>query len=521
MKNAYKGLIILLTALSLLAACAKDIGNYNYNAINDISISGIADTYQIRGNIDTLKISPSFYSSFNIQDEARYEFLWIAKNAQISEDTVAHTLELNYFVQLAPATYDLDLHVFDKENKMRWTQSTRLVVGTAFSRGIMIIGEDENENVDVDMLVMSADTSVARRLLVGSGLPILKGPISIQYAPSLLANSIKLWLLTESGSYFLDRVTLKSSSENYFGKSVYSQYQLSEDELHPVAIAPQAHNIGGTLGDLFQSARVTVTKGGKMFGPNVIDNAGDFYGNPINVTSGNSDVFYKASPYLFYSARSSSSMIWYDQTNERFLYIPAYYQLNASRTLDDAGGELFPWNQAGSGRTLIYGENTVNSAEAATNGNSFALMKDQQQNLFIYRFYVNGTFPARNGYYPINKTIATDINRASQYAFSSTHSVLFYLVDGKLFAYDYSSGNERLYTLTPTGADPITMIKFDTQINLTANSLYIASYNATDNGVLQRFVLGANPNTLELIPVDNEKWTNLVKVRNISWRGRN
>ncbi|WP_176140952.1 PKD-like family lipoprotein [Sphingobacterium nematocida] len=521
MKYSYKHLLIALTTVGFFAACTKDLGNYHYKDINDISITGLAENYQMRASIDTLKIAPSFSSSLDIQDENRYEFLWIAKDPTRREDTLARTLNLNYFVQIPPGTYALDLHVFDKETNLRWTKSSELVVGSAFSRGIMLIGEDENEHVDVDMLVMAADTSVARRLLVGSELPKLKGPISIQYAPSLLDPYVKLWLLTESGSYFLDRTTLNSSVENNFGKSVFSKYPLTAEELQPVAIGPQSYNMAGTLGDLFQSARVTVTKGGYMFGPNLVENAGDFFGNPINSTSDNLEVFYKASPYLFYSPRSSASMIWYDQTNERFLYIPTYYFVSASQKLVDAGGELFPWNQAGTGRTLIYGENTLNGDEAATNGNSFALMKDQQQDLFIYRFYVNGAIPARNGYFPINKTIAANIDRATQYAFASNRTVLFYLVDNKLFAYDYNPGNERLYALSPTGSDPITMIKFGTQINLGANSLYIASYNNTDKGVLQRFTMGTNPNTVEITPVANEKWTNLVKVKNISWRGRN
>lgn len=522
MMNTLNNKIYLFFILVIcLQSCDKDLGNYDYKEINEIDITGIAASYMVRTGIDTLKISPEYASSFNIKDENRYEIYWVARNILRTEDTIGRVLSLNYKVQLSPGNYNLYLHVYDKETKIRWIKSVPMEVGTALSRGIMLVGDDEQNNVDVDMITMSGDTSIARGLISGSGLPALQGAIGIQFTPGLLDVTNKLWLMTQSGSYYLERTSFKGNLDNNFEKLVFSNMDLSAADFQPVLIAPSMNSINGTLPDLFQSSRVILTQTGQIFGPNVIENAGDFYTNPINVDADNPEVLLPAAPYLFYSPRSSSSMIWYDKSNERFMLIPSYISTFSSRKLSDGGSDEFSWNQVATGRSLVYGENSVNSDGGASFGNSFALMKDKQKKLFLYKFYVSGAASSKKGYYPIKMDIAADLDRATHYAFSSFRSLLFYVVDGKLYAYDYNPGNERLYNLTPTGADPITMIKFDTEMYPNNNSLYIGSYNASTKGTLQRFTLGANPNSVELAPVVKEKWSNLVKIKNMSWRAKN
>lgn len=513
-------ILFYLLAGILLSSCSKDLGNYEYTEINEVSTTGIEEIYKIRYGVDTLRISPQLLSSQDIQDPDRYDYFWTARDHLVSLDTIGRTLDLNYRVQLKPGVYQLMLSIVDKETKILWRKTTRLEIGSTLSRGIMLIGEDDQQNVDVDMIVMNADTTIARGLISGSGLPPLRGPLNISYVSSWRDADNKLWLFTESGSYFLNRVTFEGSTADIFDKLVFTRHQISSSDLQPVAIAPTFHNVAGTQPDLLGWARVTVTKGGHIFGPNVAENNGDFYGDPVSRTADAPDVLLKAAPYLFYSPRSTSSMIWYDQNNEKFMYIPSYTFNYTSRHLNDTPQDPFPWDQAGTGRKLVYGENTTNSSGGAIFGNSYALMKDAQSRFYIYRFYTNGANPLKTGFFPI-QAIATGIERATHFAFSSTRSVMLYVVDGQLFAYDYNPGNERAYSLAVSGPDPITMIKFDLQINPNVNSLYIGTYNTTTKGTLQRFVLGTDPNTFEITPVLNEKWTDLVKIKNMAWRPKN
>ncbi len=147
-------------------------------------------------------------------------------------------------------------------------------------------------------------------------------------------------------------------------------------------------------------------------------------------------------------------------------------------------------------------------------------MKDADNTHHIYKFYANGTNPAKRNYYMV-KPIATDFAKADHYAFSSKRTVVFYSVGNKLYAYDYNPGNERSYTISNIGNDVVTMIKFDTQIDHLTNSLYVATYNSASKGTLRRFMVGSDPNTVELLLQGNSTWSGLVKIKDINWRAVN
>ena len=241
----------------------------------------------------------------------------------------------------------------------------------------------------------------------------------------------------------------------------------------------------------------------------------DNYLDPVNRLSITSELL-PAFPYLFYPLKSYYGVLWYDTVNDRFLR--ATTTSTTSYTLNDNPSDPFPWNQAGTGRKLIYGENTYNKDGGNYAGNSFALLKDQQDEYFVYKIDAYGTGPRKMGAYQIKKDIATDFDKATMYAFSSLRSVLFYVANNKLYAYDYDKDNEKLYQFDMFGGDEITMIKFDTQINPDANALYVATYNATNKGQLERYVVNTDPNTVTLTIDPTSVWHDLIKVKNFNWR---
>ncbi len=90
-----------------------------------------------------------------------------------------------------------------------------------------------------------------------------------------------------------------------------------------------------------------------------------------------------------------------------------------------------------------------------------------------------------------------------------------------LYAYDYNKGFEKSYTFPELGGDDITMIKFDTQIEHTTNALYIATYNSSAKGRLRRFMVGTDPNTVTITPVERADWDGLIKIKDMNWRAVN
>ena len=65
------------------------------------------------------------------------------------------------------------------------------------------------------------------------------------------------------------------------------------------------------------------------------------------------------------------------------------------------------------------------------------------------------------------------------------------------------------------------MLKFDTQIDGGTNALYVATYNANTKGRLRRYIVGSNPNYVDITPVDRSDWDGLIKIKDMNWRETN
>lgn len=509
--------IIGISLLAMIISCTKDKGNYDYHDINELAIGGLKETYSVLINIDTLHISPTVKMSESVNNPSRFEYIWLAKKGTDFVDTLGTERNLNYPVSLPPDSYTLQVRIFDKETKVLWTEKANLTVGTPYSRGLMLIGEDANGYAEVNMLSMVKDTLTVKDILSESGLPRLRGPINIQHSggnPSYM----RLWAFTNTGSYYLDRLTMKGKPADRFGKLVYTTDPINKETLSPIIMAPQIRDAAGNVGSTL--VRAMLTNDGNIFTSYLSSNAGDFYANPINREKDNFGKLLKAAPYLLYPIGNMNSVVWYDTVNERFMNYYSFILNTFSLPLTDAPGDIFPWNQATTGRSLVYAENTRNSDGGSSNGNSFAIMKDKSNTHFIYKFYANVAAPEKRAMYTVSAA-ATNFDKADFYAFSSNRSVIFYTAGNRLYAYDYNPGNEKSYQFPAIGSDEISMLKFDTQIDPQTNSLYIATYNGTTKGTLRRFIVGSNPNVVELNEAKNSKWSNLIKVKNMSWRAVN
>ncbi|MES2827063.1 MAG: PKD-like family lipoprotein [Bacteroidota bacterium] len=508
--------IIALSFLAMAVSCSKDEGNYDYQPINEVNIQGLNTEYVVRTGIDTLRIQPKITATMDEGDTTRYNYYWIIKLGAFSFDTIGRKKDLVYPVKLNAVPWELFYRVVDKKTGVTWIANAKLNVSTPYSKGILIMGEDEAGYAEAEMLSMLKDTIHIKNLLSKSGLPRLRDPISFVHTGGS-ETYIKLWAFTKSGSYFLDRATLAGKESNNFSRTLFTSEPLDAEGLQPVVLAPQIITAAGGLGSTLY--RAVITKGGDVFAGVPLLMGGDYFNNPINRLASAQQVRIPAAPYIFYPIASMSSIMWYDTRNNRFLNYTGIGSAVASTVLTDLATDAFPWNQP-TGRTLVYAENTRNTDGGSTSGNSFAIMKDANNTHHIYKFYANGTNPAKRALYTI-KSIATDFDKAKFYAFSSNRSVVFYAVGTRLYAYDYNPGFEKIYSFTETGGDEISMIKFDTQIAFATNSLYIATYNSATKGTLRRFKVGTNPNIVELTVEPNSTWKGMVKIKDINWRAVN
>lgn len=502
---------LYLAVILISGGCKKS--SIETKEINEGSISGFLPNYEVIYKADELQITPEINWTQDAGANGSYDYSW--KAIPVATPTAAGTIigkerNLKTQVELNPGDYTLYYRVTDKKTNVAFTKTSSLRVTTVVGRGFLIFGNDNSGNADLQMIAMRAngDELILKNLLLNSGLPILKGAREVYYSGSVSANSTdnrKLWISTNEGSYYIDRNTFRSDPSQTLQS--LSFFSLTFAELtYPVSFAPMSIN-----GVQIPGVRAAIWSNGYLNkNENVAYTAPESYGDWINQVD---NVYARLAPFIAYSPlATSSSLVLFDKDNKRFVYNSNYFYSVIPLTLN---ASKFPWDQSGTGRDLVYMENTVNTEGGAVSGNAYALMKDATNNFHIYKFYPRTRLQI--AYYRPTFNLAPDLDKANKYAFYSNRSYLFYAVGAKLYGYEYSSGNEKVKLIKDFGADEITMLKFDIQNTSTsANDLYVATYSGSTGGTLRKFVVQNNPN--DIVASETKSWSSLNKISSIYWR---
>ncbi len=506
----HKILILLAVLLSLCClSCYDDEGSYDYHEINEVNISNWRENgYMVIYKSDTLRITPlAEYDSLKQepvieftqdQNPDRYEYEWKVKinnvTVQDKEGQVIGTeRNLVFPVTLEPNNYTLYLKVKDKETDLVWISYSYLYVMNVMDKGFLLLGEDEAGNANLDMISMSKDTIILKNLLNDCGLPTMQNPKRVMYTGTYSNDDRYVWITTADEAYYLDPDNLQGSSFNVLKNMIFSAYSLP-DQLIPLDMSAKRFYTSMNM------TRVQLCENyvfaADLYSP-------ESYGNPVNRLSASSDEFFKPYPHIFTNAYYPRAFVLYDETDRCFTSFSTASANNVTQ-LKDKSGDIFPWQQP-EGRNCIYGENTY---EGGTNLLSVALMEDAD-NFYIYKFLVSTSISKRS-FSTIAKGEAPGLRSALLYAFASTRTLVLYAEGNILHAYDYQ--NKRHYQQEMDGE--ITCMEFDVLGN-NYDEIMIATYNEKDKGVVERFLLGSNPNTFELEPIENCRWTGLVKVKDI------
>lgn len=493
-----------------MVSCYDDKGNYDYHDINEITFENIDSIYNLLVNVDTLKIDPVLkMSDGDYRDTERFQYIWSFALDMNTKDTISTERVLNYPITLEPKDYNLYLKVKDLKTEVQWWKKIIVRVGTAFSKGLMLIGEDENGYVDGQMISMGGvDTVLYKDLFKNNGLPQLRGPISFFHTGAIGEDYRQVWVFSESGSYYLNRQTLQGSETDVFENMLTITY---DEPIIPVTFAPELVGPDGKTADNGGPRAFVSSNGYLFYGHSLIN--GNFYAYPTNCLEEDLDKCYFASRYLFYSLNSLNSLIWFSEENGTFYKGGVGYAYSEPITQKDS--DKFNWapEDEESDRELIYGENTWNEVGKDGRTYSFALMKVNGK-AFIYKFDPYNCTATDS--YEVSSEATNDILNADFYTFSSERTLLFYVINGKLYAYDYNPGYEKKEEISLGTTDEITMIKFD----LTAGQgksipLFIATYNSMDGGRLQKYYVGDNPDKVEIKPDAKSVWTGLTESKEI------
>lgn len=501
-----------------LLSCSRDLGNYDYHDINEITVKDLGGNHTLLYKTDTLFINPELEFSLDGDNPDRFEYEWkLVSNSNFTVSAKRGTIigterNLAYPVMASPGSYTLYLKVKDKETSVVWSGYTLLNIKIPSATGFLLIGEDDEGFVEVELVAMSADdTTIIKGLSHDNGVPRFKGAVDILhtggYPPR--PNIVKQWMIGKEDAYFVNPVSFETSPNNIFRPQIFTNYELPQN-IFPVDIAPRINSSSGTLVNGLR--RIVVTNTGHAFTSDLTSGGNDFYGNPVNRLAGVNTSTFKVFSKVMHGPGSLSTYTLFDLDNKRFVY--ASSSAANVNLLSDRPTDPFPWNQTD--RTIVYAENTRNTDGGSFYGNTFALMKNETSGqYFIYKFASTNTPVKRNGY-TVDMNNSSNLAKSKLYAFASLKTALFFVDGSKLYAYDYNISNEKIILIKDFG-DEITMLKCDIQTGVYTD-LYVATYNTSTKGTMHKMVLTNNTNTIELLEDENAKWTGLSKIINMSWK---
>ena len=215
---------VQVLVLPFLLSCSEDDGNYDYRAINDVTISGIEESYTALNGTDKLEISPVISTSFGDDSHLTYEWKVQAVNSpDLNHRAVVGTEKnLSWEVQV-PYTgeWALVLRVTDTETGVVTLASTKVKVTTRTGNGILLIGENLEGKSQVDFISIAGDTLVMKNVMnEGTGFSNSGKPVNIckVLKSSLFQN---IWVMTEEDGWRVNASDFSIMAGSSFRENTY------------------------------------------------------------------------------------------------------------------------------------------------------------------------------------------------------------------------------------------------------------------------------------------------------------
>lgn len=125
--------IIYILACVFLVSCMKDKGNYSYQEINTLSISGIKDLYTV-DQMDVLTIKPKLAFKLNESKDLSYEW-------KINYETVSNDFTLNKPIATKFGKWPASLTVTNNTTKLKTIYDFEVEVINPYNDGLFILSK--------------------------------------------------------------------------------------------------------------------------------------------------------------------------------------------------------------------------------------------------------------------------------------------------------------------------------------------------------------------------------------------
>lgn len=443
---------------ALLMACANDLGNYDYRDLDEPVITGIGSSLTVLTHT-RLQLSPDLGGDF---PESRYAFEWRALSESAGTiETLAETRDLDCEVTLPAGAYTLLFKVTERASGVYWQQSCALQVSDTTSEGWMVLcAEGGDDRVRLDM-ISAVTGQTYTDVLQGNGMPELTGPRRIQYS-RFTDTEAPYYLLTDDGATSLGRNGFEWKEEYRF---VYEMGTSTDPCPEVIVDAPKAKVLVGGGKAFF--ADCTVAPG--LFGPVEGSlNAAPAVG--CNIMTQNIAVpmalFYDldGKRFMGYSRTMRSAMGSREELYEMNELVDLLGAMDEGGSVVGNAFDRFP-----QGMDFVWMENTRYDPNGTNMGIVYTVLREGDR-FFLYGTQLGelwGTVTIGDCAYALGKaaygdlSACRDIARATQFAFSSLKSCLYYAVGDTVYRVDLASSPlvaEQQFTLP---GETITCMKFN------------------------------------------------------------
>lgn len=495
MLEKIKTKLILILLILLAWGCTMDEGNYNYNAINELKITGIEKSYSTFSG-EYFKITPNLNATMDDnKDPNRYSYEWVAidpsKLVSESKTIIAKTKNFDDVLKLPPAKYILYYFVKDTVTGVTWKQTTELNVVSSIYEGWLVIGDvDGKARLDMISILPGVTTHrVINDVLDASGSALkLKGKaVDVECFVNPVSSPLMYGIYvtaSESGTSRLHENSFAwSQNQNIAYETVGGAFDTNfgVDFMKSTGFS---ENFIYSKGDIYFYFRTFQTK----------------YGLPQNKVATETKTFY-AAPFIAENGGSTGNPVFYDQTARRFIRYNVYAGTCSTMPPVVVSPTVLDWNNTNC--DLIY------MTTSAFNFNeNFAVLKNISTGKFHLLRFNRGL--AQTYYKEILN--APDFDKATKFAVSPDSGYLFYAVGGKL--YEYDNGTQSAKLMLDKGAEQITFIGFDVRSKDFSKKLIVGSYGTT--GKLELFTVPPVNGNLIL----DISYSGLPKIVDVAFRAR-
>lgn len=408
--------LMIIGFLFGIYGCYEDKGNYDYTDIFSIEVEGLEEDYLKYAFIDSLNIRPEI-----IPADTEYDYFWGYYPTGLVEyprlDTICHTRELHYKVDLNPGSYMLVFAARAKESGITRFATASLSVETSLTTGWYVL-KDQDGYTDYDVFT---ETGKAPDVIAESneGRKLKGKAIALAFT-----TRYSVW--DEEKSNYADIVAVIACSDEDIAVVKVSDGKVKNDFQHLFYEVPA---VARPLECWADGRAIYLVNDNRMYTlPTVTSNSGRF-GEPM------------AGEYKFASYRVSFGFrnpLLFDESTHSFCSMDYYNNilLNLSNNGPVDTVKLPPVNQMNADLLFMGPQGRYRQ------GRALALMKNRQEELYrMLKLNADCNTPYKN---PILQcdTLQNDLNmlKADGWATNLDNDIIYFSKGNWIYSCNINAG---------------------------------------------------------------------------------